>query len=151
MKMARSRLPVFCTHAASRLPSLVVSNASTRTASRSAEISVEVLAGQVAGVRSSHPGPPGIGLYPLLKTSIDNELVMLSLPATARPAATAGRRPRRCLSALPSRTYDLHRCAEPVTNTGGVTGEPEPQACGRSPDGRPRKLMVSPRPRRNVG
>jgi hypothetical protein len=31
------------------------------------EISVEVLAGQVAGMLSSHPGPPGIGLYPLLK------------------------------------------------------------------------------------
>jgi hypothetical protein len=47
-------------------------------ASRSPEISVEVLAGQVAGVLSSHPGPPGIGLYPLLKTSIDNELAMLT-------------------------------------------------------------------------
>jgi len=34
---------------------------------RSPEISVEVLAGQVAEVLSSHPGPPDIGLYPLLK------------------------------------------------------------------------------------
>jgi hypothetical protein len=52
------------------------SSASTRTASRSPEIKVEVLAGQVASVLSSHPGPPGIGLYPLLKTSIDNELAI---------------------------------------------------------------------------
>ena len=81
---------MFCTHAASRSPSLVVSNASTRTASRSPEISVEVLAGQVAGVLSSHPGPPGIGLYPLLNTSIDNELCMLS--SVTGLDATAGRR-----------------------------------------------------------
>jgi hypothetical protein len=47
-------------------------------ASRSPEISVEVLAGQVAGALSSHPGPAGIGLYPLLKTLIDNELAMLT-------------------------------------------------------------------------
>jgi hypothetical protein len=37
-----------------------------------------VLAGQVARVLSSHPGPPGIGLYPLLKTSTGSEPVMLS-------------------------------------------------------------------------
>jgi hypothetical protein len=82
-------LPVFCTHAANLSPSLVVNSASTRMASRSPEISVEVLAGQVAGVLSSHPGPPGIGLYPLLKTSIDNELAMLtpSLDEAIRLAA----------------------------------------------------------------
>jgi hypothetical protein len=27
-------------------------------------------------VLSSHPGPPGTGLYPLLNTSIDNELAI---------------------------------------------------------------------------
>src|ERR1700722_5477224 len=87
MKIARGCLPVSCTHDASRSPSLVVSSASTRTASRSPEMSVEVLAGQVAGVLSSHPGPPGIVLYPLLNTSTDNELVTLtpSLDEVIRP------------------------------------------------------------------
>src|SRR5512133_3215779 len=84
MKIALSRLPVFSTQAASRSPSLVVRSASTRTASRSPEISVAVLAGHVAGVLSSHPGPPGTALYPLLKTSIDNDPAML--PPSAAPA-----------------------------------------------------------------
>jgi hypothetical protein len=53
-------------------------------ASRSPEISVAVVAGQVAGVLSAQPRPPGIGLYPLLKTSIDNELAMLTAPPIAR-------------------------------------------------------------------
>src|SRR5258708_27720134 len=78
MKIMRGRLPMLRSHAASRSPSLVVSSASTRTASRSPEISVEVLAGQVAGVLSSHPGPPDIGLYPLFEKSNEHELDLLS-------------------------------------------------------------------------
>ena len=41
-------------------------HASTRTASRSPEISVEVLAGQVAGVLSSHPGTTRYRLVPAI-------------------------------------------------------------------------------------
>src|SRR3984957_17705484 len=103
MKITLGCLPLFCTHAASRCPSLVVSNASTRTASWSPEISVEVLAGHVAWMLSSHPGPPGIGLYPLLKMSMDNELAMLTpslngqwcrAAQCARPASRRRRRGR---------------------------------------------------------
>ncbi|GIJ54403.1 hypothetical protein Vau01_019190 [Virgisporangium aurantiacum] len=35
-----------------------------------------MLAGQVAGLLSSQPGPPDIGLYPLVNTSMDNELII---------------------------------------------------------------------------
>ena len=51
-----------CTQSASRSPSAVVMSASTRTAWRSPAIRVDVVAGHVAGVLSSQPGPPGTGL-----------------------------------------------------------------------------------------
>src|SRR5689334_8470318 len=79
-------------HTASRSPWPVVSSASTRTASRSPEISVEVLAGRVAGALSSHPGPAGTSWYPLLKTSIDSELSMLT-PYPFRLPRSAARQP----------------------------------------------------------
>src|SRR4051812_45335833 len=67
-------------------------------ASRSPQISVEVVAGQVAGVVSFHPGPPGIGLYPLLNTAIDNEVVMLTPSFMKRPASE----PPRVIPTVPS-------------------------------------------------
>jgi hypothetical protein len=53
-------------------------------------ISVAVLAAHVAGVLSFHNGPPGMGLQPLLKTLIDNELATpspVSLSAVISAAA----------------------------------------------------------------
>jgi hypothetical protein len=49
-------------------------------------------------VLSSQPGPPGIGLYPLLNTSIDNELAMLT------PSSLSG----RCEERLPFRLVLCH-------------------------------------------
>jgi hypothetical protein len=60
--IARSCLPLSRSQVTSRLPSAVVASASTRIASCSPAMSVEVVAGQVAGRRTSQPGPGGVGL-----------------------------------------------------------------------------------------
>ena len=82
---------------------------------------------------SSHPGPPGTGLYPLLNTSIDNELVILPSPAvpTSRSRRSGGS--SVVLFGASSRSCarddanDFNRRAEPVENTGGATGPCRPQ------------------------
>src|SRR5207344_1040566 len=84
--------------AAAAVMTAAVSSASTRTASRSPEISVEVVAGQVAGALSSHPGPAGTGWYPLAKTSIDSELSMLT-PYPFRLPRSSARHPEGCAAA----------------------------------------------------
>jgi len=62
MKIRDGVLPDCFTHAASLSPSAVVIRESTRIASVSPAISVDVDAGHVACWLGSHPGPPGIGL-----------------------------------------------------------------------------------------
>src|SRR3984885_8552841 len=88
--MARGCLPDLWTQSARRSPSATVISASTSSASRSPDISVEVLAGQVAGVLPSHRGPPGTGLYPLLKTLTDSELV-ITTPSHSEVSRQANR------------------------------------------------------------
>ena len=81
-------------HTASRSPSPVVSRASTRTASQSPEISVEVLAGQVAGAAVIPPGATGYWLVPAVENVNRQRAVhadSLPLPAAALVGAAAGR------------------------------------------------------------